>query len=145
MRHLEVELIFSCAVITSITVVSSRQIIEARHNYIIHCIFLKASFTSRFTVPLCCPVRIYLRWHIRHFCPWWLSCIPYHTIAAASLVLGRQLVLCLIANAFLCTYPESENLHIETFNFHELFAAFNKWENILFMWFLRRSMIVANW
>lgn len=47
---------------------------------------------------------------------------------AASLVLGRKLVLSLIANGFLGTFPESEYRHMETFSFNQLFVAFNKLE-----------------
>ena len=45
--------------------------------------------------------------------------------AAAALVLGRKLVLSLVANAFLCTFPTTgAQSHIAPFNFGKFFAVF---------------------
>lgn len=48
---------------------------------------------------------------------------------AAALVLGRKLVLSLIANAFLCTFPKSgSQTHIAPFNFDQFFGFFQRKE-----------------
>lgn len=44
---------------------------------------------------------------------------------AAALVLGRKLILSLLANAFLCTFPTTgPQSHITPFNFDKFFNVF---------------------
>ena len=47
------------------------------------------------------------------------------SMTAAALVLGRKLVLSLVANAFLCTFPTTgTQSHIAPFNFDKFFTVF---------------------
>ena len=55
----------------------------------------------------------------------WTKVIDLMTSTAAALVLGRKLVLSLLANAFLCTFPTTgPQTHIAPFNFDKFFAIF---------------------